>query len=64
MKANTPEIPKWVYHRDSFSKYMVLGDKNQPINRMEVEKKTLSNEQPNVQEMLLVEDILDVMLGF
>ena len=62
MKANVPFIPDWMYNRPAMSKRLTTTHDNQPIKRDE--KKLLSSFSKPVQEWLLIEDLLDVMLGF
>ena len=64
MKADTPYIPAWVYQRPAFSKFLSLGQIDvDPVFGRE-RKQQLGSQPANIQEMRLVEDILDVMLGF
>lgn len=64
MKADTPYIPAWVYQRPTFSKFLNLGQiEVDPMFGRE-RKLQLGSQPANIQEMRLVEDILDVMLGF
>ena len=64
MKADTPYIPAWVYQRPTFSKFLNLGQiEVDPLFGRD-RKQQLGSQPVNIQEMRLVEDILDVMLGF
>ena len=64
MKGDTPYIPAWVYQRPTFSKYLNLGQiEVDPIFGRE-KKQNLGSLPANIQEMKLVEDLLDIMLGF
>lgn len=66
IKANVPYIPEWVFKRNSFNKFSKLNlSNNENINSSNVrEKKMLKSFPPEIQESLLIEDILDIMLGF
>jgi len=61
-----PYIPEWVFKRNSFNKFSSVkyGKDNESNNSVVREKKMLKSFTPEKQELLLVEDILDVMLGF
>ena len=61
MKGDTPYIPAWVYQRPTFSKFLNLGQIE--ISGRE-KRQNLGSMPVNIQEMKLIEDILDVMLGF
>lgn len=63
MKADTPYIPEWVYHRSTFSKFLKVNAGEETYSRND-KSKQLGLNPPSVQEMKLVEDLLDVMLGF
>ena len=60
IKANVPYIPEWVYKKQQYGK---LG--NPRIEEVDtVRKKNLNEFTPEAQERILIEDILDIMLGF
>lgn len=67
MKASVPFVPEWVYLRPTIGKHMVLGEVGREgmggTGRKE-ERKGLGMVNLQVQEWYLVEDMLDVMLGF
>lgn len=67
MKAGVPFIPDWVYLRPTIGKHMTLASEG-AVARAEMarkeDRKLLSGFNLQAQEWYLVEDILDVMLGF
>jgi hypothetical protein len=63
MKSDTPYIPAWVYQRPTFSKFLNLNIEVDSMYGRE-KKQSLGSLPANVQEMRIIEDILDVMLGF
>lgn len=68
MKANVPFIPDWMYLRPTIAKYMQLSSDGLGLGRGEQarrdDKKLLSNFPTQVQEWYLIEDVLDIMMGF
>lgn len=67
MKASVPFIPDWVYLRPTIAKHMNLSSDG-VMTRTEIgrkdDRKLLSSFNLQVQEWYLVEDMLDIMLGF
>jgi gamma-tubulin complex component 2 len=61
IKANVPYFPEWVFKRNAFNKFSQPSRQETESMR---EKKLLKSFPPEVQEILLVEDILDIMMGF
>lgn len=59
--ANSLQLPQWLYQRPSFTKFL----KTEPgVESVVVERRTLRSNPPDLQEALLIEDILDVSMGF
>jgi hypothetical protein len=52
-------LPSWIFQKPSFGKFLRPDSADPTPSR-----RTLRSNPPEVQEMLLVEDLLDVMLGF
>lgn len=63
MRADTPYIPSWVYQRPAFSKYLNLGQISIDPVFGNQRKQQLGSLPVQNQEILLIEDILDIMLG-
>jgi len=59
--ANSLQLPEWLYDRPTFSKF--LG-KPQSTELTTAEKRNLRSSPEDFQEALLIEDILDVSMGF
>lgn len=55
--ASSLNLPSWLFERTSFAKFY----KN---NEEPYAKKTLRANPVEIQEMLIVEDLLDIMLGY
>lgn len=59
--ANSLQLPEWLYDRPTFSKF--LG-REQSAEITTAEKRNLRSNPGALQEALLIEDILDVSMGF
>jgi gamma-tubulin complex component 2 len=68
MKSTVPFIPEWVYLRPTIAKHMQLASDGLGLSKGEQgrrdDKKLLSSFSLQAQEWYLIEDILDIMLGF
>lgn len=61
LPANSLQLPQWLYQRSSFSKFLKAES---GVESVVMERRTLRSNPPDLQEALLVEDILDVSMGF
>ena len=59
--ANSLQLPEWLYDRPTFSKF--LG-RQQSAQLTTAQKRNLRSNPPDLQQALLIEDILDVSMGF
>ena len=58
--AKSNPLSPWLFQKPSFAKYTVSASPNLTASS----RKSLRSSPPELQEALLVEDLLDVMIGF
>lgn len=61
MKSDIPYIPAWLYQRPTFAKFLNIS---QPQLDPIFPKQQLGTQPATAQQLKLIEDILDVMLGY